>query len=80
MSDRRAKLFFILNKRKKLFSQIADVFISSRTEFDLIETQTILMENVYHVSGALTNMEMSLKGGHSQPVATKDIVDIITTL
>lgn len=55
-----------------------DVFISSRTEFDLIETQTILMENVYHVSGALTNMEM--KGGHSQPVASKDIVDIITTL
>ncbi|XP_037037722.1 protein furry isoform X7 [Bradysia coprophila] len=65
---------------QRLIKDRIDVFISSRTEYDLIETQTILMENVYHVSGALTNMEMSLKGGNSQPVASKDIVDIITTL
>lgn len=54
-----------------------DVFISSRTEPELIEMHTILMENVYHVSGALANMEVSLKGPSS---GMKDTVDIITTL
>lgn len=56
-----------------------DVFISSRTESELIEMHTILMENVYHVSGALANMEVSLKGPATSNVL-KETIDIITTL
>lgn len=33
---------------------ISDVFMASRTEAELIETQEMLMENVYRVAGSLT--------------------------
>lgn len=69
------KLIFKLKLTEFFF---LDVFISSRTESELIEMHTILMENVYHVSSALANMEMSLKGLSSS--GHKDTVDIITTL
>lgn len=78
------------------FSQILDAFISSRSEHELVEIHTILMDNLVHVQGALTNMEMVLKNtvGNpgilkqppSSPAITpspsKDVtsVDIITTL
>lgn len=57
----------------------SDVFISSRSEAELLETHTILIENVYHVSGALNQMEVQLKDP-TTIVVTKDTVDIITTL
>lgn len=48
-----------------MLSFVTDVFIVSRSEDELISMQTVLMENVYHVSGALSAMELSMKGGSS---------------
>lgn len=69
------------------------MFISSRSEQELTEIYSILMENLYHVSAALANMEMVLKNTVGNPgilkqppsspamTPSKDpSVDIITTL
>lgn len=73
----------------------ADVFIASRSEPEMTDIYNILMENLYHVSSALINMEMILKNSVGNPgilkqppsspaitpTSSKDAsVDIITTL
>ncbi|XP_055323770.1 protein furry isoform X11 [Sitodiplosis mosellana] len=80
---------------QRLTKDRTDVFISSRSEHELTEIYNILMENLYYVSSALTNMEMVLKntvgnpGILKQPPSSPAItpspskdasVDIITTL
>ncbi|GAB0086169.1 protein furry [Sergentomyia squamirostris] len=77
---------------QRLTRERQDVYIISRTENELTDTYTILMENLYHVSSALNAMELTLKnsssGSSSSGVAvggttlatSKDTVDIITTL
>lgn len=54
----------------------------SRSDNELTDIYSILMENLYHVSSALTSLEISLKSGITAPsnTPTKDTVDIITTL
>lgn len=55
----------------------------SQSENELIDVYTILKENLYHLSSALSAMEISLKSGTTAPTntPTKDTnVDIITTL
>lgn len=39
-----------------------DVFVASRSEPELTAMHNRLMENVYHVSGALSAMEQAIKG------------------
>lgn len=67
----------------------ADVFIASRSEDELTAMHTALMENVYQVSGALSAMELAIKGGGSSsnrsstnqaPTAMRIVDNIITTL
>ncbi|KFB41528.1 AGAP004892-PA-like protein [Anopheles sinensis] len=47
-----------------------DVFIVSRSEFELGEVYQILMENLLHVSSALSNMEISMKANTSSSSST----------
>lgn len=68
----------------------ADVFIASRSEDELTAMHTALMENVYHVSSALSAMELAIKGGgggggnrssaNQAPLAMRIADNIITTL
>lgn len=59
-----------------------DAFIISRSENELTDIYSLLMDNLYHVSSALGAMEASMKSGTTAPTNTpiKDTVDIITTL
>lgn len=57
-----------------------DTFILSRTESDLNENYQILMENLYYVTAAIQELDVSLKTSSSPLVHRGDIVDIITTL
>uniref|UniRef100_A0A4Y0BE06 Protein furry n=1 Tax=Anopheles funestus TaxID=62324 RepID=A0A4Y0BE06_ANOFN len=54
-----------------------DVFIVSRSEFELSEIYQILMENLLHVSSALSNMEISMKANTSSSSST---VTTMTTI
>lgn len=80
--------FFLINFYFVLCYFFSDVFISSRSEPELTEIYNMLMENLCHVSSALTNMEfgnsVTMKQPPSSPAITppsKDpSVDIITTL
>ncbi|XP_052897873.1 protein furry isoform X6 [Anopheles moucheti] len=54
-----------------------DVFIVSRSEFELGEIYQILMENLLHVSSALSNMEISMKANTSSSSST---VTTMTTI
>ncbi|XP_058065820.1 protein furry [Anopheles bellator] len=47
-----------------------DVFIVSRSEFELSEIYQILMENLLHVSSALSNMEVGMKANTSSSSST----------
>ncbi|XP_031631504.1 protein furry isoform X4 [Contarinia nasturtii] len=52
---------------QRLTKDRSDAFISSRSEQELTEIYNILMENLYYVSSALTNMEMVLKNTVGNP-------------
>uniref|UniRef100_A0A182SS21 Uncharacterized protein n=1 Tax=Anopheles maculatus TaxID=74869 RepID=A0A182SS21_9DIPT len=54
-----------------------NVFIVSRSEFELSEIYQILMENLLHVSSALSNMEFSMKANTSSSSST---VTTMTTI
>nr|XP_040229222.2 protein furry isoform X2 [Anopheles coluzzii] len=54
-----------------------DVFIVSRSELELSEIYQILMENLLHVSSALSNMEISMKANTSSSSST---VTTMTTI
>uniref|UniRef100_A0A182QIV4 Cell morphogenesis protein N-terminal domain-containing protein n=1 Tax=Anopheles farauti TaxID=69004 RepID=A0A182QIV4_9DIPT len=54
-----------------------DVFIVSRSEYELSEIYQILMENLLHVSSALSNMEISMKANTSSSSST---VTTMTTI
>ncbi|XP_055686760.1 protein furry isoform X4 [Lutzomyia longipalpis] len=57
---------FIINiYSQRLTKERQDVYIISRTENELTDTYTILMENLYHVSSALNAMELTLKNSSS---------------
>lgn len=78
----------ISNSRKRnlrinsLFSLLllTDAFILSRSEHDLNEIYQILMENLYHVTAAIQELDVSLKTNSSPSIHRGDVVDIITTL
>ncbi|XP_017028103.1 protein furry isoform X2 [Drosophila kikkawai] len=59
----------------------AEAFIASKSDSELFEIYAILSENLYHVSSALTNMEISMKSysaasasGHVHHRSEQDIV------
>uniref|UniRef100_A0AAG5D1F0 Cell morphogenesis protein N-terminal domain-containing protein n=1 Tax=Anopheles atroparvus TaxID=41427 RepID=A0AAG5D1F0_ANOAO len=54
-----------------------DVFIVSRSEFELGEVYQILMENLLHVSSALSNMEISMKANTSSSSSTMTTMTMI---
>lgn len=68
------------NKFDNLTLISADAFVLSRSEHDLNEIYQILMENLYHVTAALSELDVSLKTNSSPSVHRGDMVDIITTL
>jgi hypothetical protein len=57
-----------------------DAFILSRSEGDLNEIYQTLMENLYHVTAAIQELDVNLKTNSTPSVHRGDIVDIITTL
>ena len=65
MKDRAGKSWLKLIGRKHyatyLFFHIAEAFIVSKSDSELFEVYAILSENLYHVSSALTNMEINMK-------------------
>lgn len=72
-----------------LFLFLSDIYIVSRTETEISDSYSLLMENLYHVSSALTALELQHKGNNSASSPSivqssgsgiKDTVDIITTL
>ncbi|XP_055608943.1 protein furry isoform X4 [Uranotaenia lowii] len=50
---------------QRLTKERNDVFIASRSEIELGEIYQILMENLLHVSSALSNMEIGMKSSSS---------------
>jgi len=57
-----------------------DAYILSRSEHELNEIYQILMENLYHVTAAIQELDVSLKTNSSPSIHRGDVVDIITTL
>lgn len=49
-------------------SYLTDAFLLSRSEHDLNEIYSILMENLYHVTAAIQEMELNLKTNSSSTV------------
>lgn len=80
--NRPGKLSDTVNESHRLyvFPLSADTFVVSRSEHDLNEIYQILMENLYHVTAALSELDVSLKTNSSPSVHRSDMVDIITTL
>lgn len=80
--NRHGKLLDLMNESNRFhrFSLSTDTFVVSRSEHDLNEIYQILMENLYHVTAALSELDVSLKTNSSPSAHRGDIVDIITTL
>lgn len=60
-----------------------DAFILSRSEKDLTENNQVMMENLFHVTAAIQELEVNLKTSSSPSNHRSGIVDgcdIITTL
>lgn len=58
-----------------------DVFIASRSEIELSEIYQILMENLLHVSSALTNMEIGMKASTANNTSSSSsTVTTMTTI
>lgn len=72
------KLFKSIEHHTHLQNFITDVFILSRSESDLNEIYQTLMENLYHVTAAIQEMELHLKTSGSTP--GRSMSDIITIL
>ncbi|XP_033160182.1 protein furry isoform X9 [Drosophila mauritiana] len=61
----------------------AEAFIVSKSDSELFEIYAILSENLYHVSSALTNMEISMKSysaGSASGNSHRSEQDIVTNL
>lgn len=61
----------------------AEAFIVSKSDSELFEIYAILSENLYHVSSALTNMEISMKSysaGSASGNLHRSEQDIVTNL
>lgn len=48
-----------------MFISPADIYILSKNETEITESYSLLMENLLHVSSALTSLEMANKAGGS---------------
>lgn len=63
-----------------------EAFIVSKSESEFFEVYAILSENLYHVSSALTTMEINMKsysqthGSSSSQVFRGESSDIVTNL
>lgn len=78
-------LSIILNiYSQRLTKERNDVFIASRSEIELSEIYQILMENLLHVSSALTNMEIGMKAssttGNNNTSSSSSTVTTMTTI
>lgn len=66
--------------------KILEAFIVSKSDSELFEVYAILSENLYHVSSALTSMEINLKSYANSAACitaglrTGDSSDIVTNL
>ncbi|XP_065087337.1 protein furry isoform X3 [Ochlerotatus camptorhynchus] len=72
-------LSIILNiYSQRLTKERNDVFIASRSEIELSEIYQILMENLLHVSSALSNMEISMKTTNNTSSSSSTITTMTT--
>ncbi|XP_062543394.1 protein furry isoform X2 [Armigeres subalbatus] len=72
-------LSIILNiYSQRLTKERNDVFIASRSEIELSEIYQILMENLLHVSSALTNMEIGMKTTNNTSSSSSTITTMTT--
>lgn len=68
------------------FLSIAEAFIVSKSDSELFEVYAILSENLYHVSSALTTMEINMKsysqnhGLSSSHIFRAESSDVVTNL
>jgi hypothetical protein len=63
-----------------LYPPHLDAFVLSRSEQELNEIYQVLMENMFHVTAAIQELDVNLKTNSSPSAHRGDIVDIITTL
>ncbi|KXJ81322.1 hypothetical protein RP20_CCG020450 [Aedes albopictus] len=72
-------LSIILNiYSQRLTKERNDVFIASRSEIELSEIYQILMENLLHVSSAVTNMEISMKTTNNTSSSSSTVTTMTT--
>ncbi|XP_055531189.1 protein furry isoform X3 [Wyeomyia smithii] len=72
-------LSIILNiYSQRLTKERNDVFIASRSEIELSEIYQILMENLLHVSSALSNMEIGMKAVNNTSSSSSTVTTMTT--
>ncbi|XP_058831172.1 protein furry isoform X5 [Topomyia yanbarensis] len=72
-------LSIILNiYSQRLTKDRNDVFIASRSEIELGEIYQILMENLLHVSSALSNMEIGMKATNNTSSSSSTVTTMTT--